>query len=183
MAPYKTTTVLNYILECSLYILEHIINAYCCPVYIFESSSYISDIYLNAYHMLVDLFLNGVWWCYNHRVWPILVCIYMFFFLTFIVCFCIYFSDCQRGQDTGFTISILSSRHVMNVYCSLVWLKCLLCIFLIWRPSYFDLYMYFQVIIIYSGHILNINCLSLYKLIRTYLQSTFLLRSCRSIFS
>ena len=79
MAPYKTTTVLNYILECSLYILGHIINAYCCPVYIFESSSYISDISLNAYHMLVDLFLNGVWWCYNHRVWPILVCIYMFF--------------------------------------------------------------------------------------------------------
>ena len=153
-------------------------------------------IYLKALHIFptyIWMLIICLWTCFSMAFDGVItigfglslfvyICFFLFF-LTFIVCFCIYFSDCQRGQETGFTISILSSRHVMNVYCSLVWLKCLLCIFLIWRPSYFDLYMYFQVIIIYSGHILNINCLSLYKLIRTYLQSTFLLRSCRSIFS
>ena len=104
-------------------------------------------IYLKALHIFPTylwMLIICLWTCFSMAFDVVITIgfglslfVYIYFFSWHLLyVFAYTFSDCQRDQDTCFTISILSSRHVMNVYCSLVWLKCLLCIFLIWRTSF-----------------------------------------------
>ena len=130
-------------------------------------------IYLKALHIFPTylwMLIICLWTCFSMAFDVVITIgfglslfVYIYFFSWHLLyVFAYTFSDRQRDQDTCFTISILSSRHVMNVYCSLVWLKCLLCIFLILENVLFGLTCTSKCLLYNLGMFLNTSCFLVY---------------------